>query len=601
METANTELANAQAQKDTDQTNYDSAVAQRDNAQQIYERALSKQSSLEQALDSAKTAQAQAQAAYDYVTTGEQGEAYEEAAAELETAKQNLANATAQVTNAQTAYDSSISEVAQAQSALNTAQANLDACNSDQSSLDAAIVSAQNKVNEAQSELDSKQSTLDAAQVKYDEIFNECEYYKTKENYENLVKEMNECQAEYDTAKAAYDAAQTKLSDAQAEIATEDLTQYNKGSLGFFEWLQEEKGIDTTYAIGVLKGDTDLVYKSGSGLADKTTTHEGYNVMDYTNLGAEGDATSLESIRLSIQFLKVYNEIRAKEGLDEVYVSPVLMAEAQIDANYSSNVWNHSYVFESAENIVSNCAGIYTSGVEDTAYYKYGQWYTAEKDNVAAGTGQTGHYYNIVSKRYTVTGLAVSTSGKNSAAAQTFDAPHSNGKTLIGAMSLSDFEKIFNEYYELTSSGKLAYWKALEEVEKTEYTYSSKAAALNCAQRRVEYSQDGYDNMIYSMSKYQTAIDAAQAEVNQAQSKVDSAKYEVKVAQAKADENKAKASELENVKNEKQSALTTATNAQTKKSNELKIAQANEEAKKNAVAEKQSAVDAFQNTFCNKP
>lgn len=84
--------------------------------------------------------------------------------------------------------------------------------------------------------------------------------------------------------------------------------------------------------------------------------------------GDPADATSLNNMKATIQWLKRCNELRSQHGLAPLMVSDRLMAMAQADANYSDTVIGHAMQFSLGE----NCAWNYGSD-------PFIQWYDQEK------------------------------------------------------------------------------------------------------------------------------------------------------------------------------------------------------------------------------
>ena len=119
-------------------------------------------------------------------------------------------------------------------------------------------------------------------------------------------------------AQAAVSAAETEKAAAQQKLAD--------GSFAFF---------DAMGATDALNALTQSTYASKTIKGDPT------------------DATSLENMKATIQWLKRCNELRSQHGLAPLMVSDRLMAMAQADANYSDTVIGHALQFSM---IGENCA-----------------------------------------------------------------------------------------------------------------------------------------------------------------------------------------------------------------------------------------------------
>ena len=124
-----------------------------------------------------------------------------------------------------------------------------------------------------------------------------------------------------------------------------------------------------------------------------------------TELGDEDDATSLDNLLDTIQWMEECNELRQSDdnssGLSDLKVSSLLMAIAELDANWSSTNLEHASVFSVGENLAW--------GYPDP----FDGWYTEEKEiyDESGSTDGTGHYENIISSSYRATGFACCTKG----------------------------------------------------------------------------------------------------------------------------------------------------------------------------------------------
>lgn len=153
----------------------------------------------------------------------------------------------------------------------------------------------------------------------------------------------------------------------------------------------------------------------------------------YTHLGQNGDATSLSNTYAAIQHASAINEYRsnmsnepcrtdlpagqgrkcddASRKLEPLRLTSTLLAQAQSDVNYSSQVLDHARQFNVAENLA--WGPVFTqSGTNplDAAP----RWYS-EKSLYDATGGQlnsgTGHYVNLTNPAYTSGAVAVNDTG----------------------------------------------------------------------------------------------------------------------------------------------------------------------------------------------
>ena len=148
---------------------------------------------------------------------------------------------------------------------------------------------------------------------------------------------MENAQAKVTEAQKAYDEAVKKEAEAEAQIA--------KGSLGFFE------SVGATEAAAVF--------------SDEKYEEE----LQYTHMGEEGDATSLENMKASLDYIKECNDIRVNEEkvdpltgepCEELMVNDYLMATSQVSANVAAHkaedegVYGHSGVAPAGEILAYN-------------------------------------------------------------------------------------------------------------------------------------------------------------------------------------------------------------------------------------------------------
>lgn len=132
---------------------------------------------------------------------------------------------------------------------------------------------------------------------------------------------------------------------------------------------------------------------------------------DSTHKGDPSDATSLQNMKDTIQWLKKCNELREANGLAPYKVNYTLTAIAMTDANWSLTNIGHAERFNAGENL--------SWGYRDP----FDGWYDKEKANYDAGSrveGEVGHYLNIINPKnaltsggmtYTNTGFAIAEGG----------------------------------------------------------------------------------------------------------------------------------------------------------------------------------------------
>ncbi|MDO4890618.1 MAG: BspA family leucine-rich repeat surface protein, partial [Coriobacteriaceae bacterium] len=350
-----------------------------------------------------------ARAAYEQKLQELGGVDLEQARQQLEQAKQAYDAAEARLQVAQREKD-------EATTALNSANANATAANN-------AKAQAQSDKDQATQRKATAKAELDAAQANQAIVDADAETYAAIAAAEDLVDQksaakvaadaevaaaataLQQAQAAKDAADAQVAAKQNAASQAKAALDNAsgnawDLTKYNtaRGSLGFFEWANHP--VDTSRSQTNRYGQTEtlkLTFNStDAAIAEltgnsfgatqdrwvngthqsgypKTKTYQPASIkvddtektfLSYTSIGADGDATSLENMKYSIEIARMCNEYRQKhnetykltqhgqtaknEAGDTVYyLEPIrlndrLTAFMQVNINWSSNNMAHA-------------------------------------------------------------------------------------------------------------------------------------------------------------------------------------------------------------------------------------------------------------------
>lgn len=320
--------------------------------------------------------------------------------------------------------------------------------------------------------------------------------------------------AKEEADKHAEDEAQKRLADAKA--------QYSKGSAGFFDYLarQGNKDAEQAYKILTAKG---------------TEMQDGYNkdvdISGYTHLGQPGDATCLENMKVAVDHLDDVNAYRQNENktegtnLQDLKVTHSLMAIAQWDANYSASNLGHAQVFKAAENVAWGSGN------------PYDRWYDSEKEVYKSGeNGVIGHYKNIVDPDYVAHGYAV-VAGDNVPMfgiewAQTFasGSPYGWSDYAEGAITVAQYQEIFNEYYK-------AVIKEQEDAEKFLNDLKSGANVKTEGQKKAEKelaeAQQAYDQAAANLNTSKASQTTAHTKANKAEQDLTDAKNAAKAFEEK--------------------------------------------------------------------
>lgn len=445
---------------------------------------------------------------------------------ELYQARDNVSNLESYVKSQQTIYDESVKDV-------NDAKDNL------------AIY--QKQLVEAQKIIDQKQQLIDAANTEIESAKKEVDEKKAKlDAYDSKASQMAKL---VETTKAAYEAVQA---------------QWSQGSLGFYESIGDKQAVD--------------VIKEGIQLG--TTT-----------LGWVGDATELNNMKKSIPLISECNRLRVLNGLPELKTSGLMMAISQVkdnhsmyrEGNYDSP---HTGLYKGTSENIADGFTWDISTEEDKNNEGKGPfigWYGWEKQILDAFLKEhpeekgndawdiikrypdmyykIGHYLNMLSKGAFVTGIAYipgdreDLSNSTGCFAQEFanntdyfesgiglkSATDSNKiyDTRIGQMTVSEFETMFNKYYDNldknVASKKAAYEAALKQAQEfNDFSMSSELKAIYDAYMvALNNLKNKEDAMIGVLEQ----IDNAENSKEYLENQISSSKRDIESLEKKANEN----------------------------------------------------------------
>ena len=277
--------------------------------------------------------------------------------------------------------------------------------------------------------------------------------------------------------------------------ADESLVEYNKGSFGFFEYVGADDALDALQ---------NSKYSS------------------YTHQGDENDATNLDNMKISFNFIRKCNELRTTENTDPqtnktlntLKVTDYLMATAQADANYSLTNTNHSQQFDIGENIAW--------GYNDP----FPAWYDNEKAEYLSGNPdfeKIGHYINIVNSEYFTTGFAVAKGGSYSIEqVQTFF------WEVEDSLTVDEYEARFMEYYN----------QVTEEYNKIKPSLEKANAELETAKSNAAQYEKDYNQSVENKNKNTSEISEKKSQISSLEKSA--SEIETKVA------------DLQKIKDEKQ-------------------------------------------------
>ena len=321
------------------------------------------------------------------------------------------------------------------------------------------------KTEQALKDYDEAKNSYEDKLEQYNAV--KSEVASLEEELESDKQELPKVESDKPAKYSALEQSLNSLNSKQSELATKReayekaCTDYNKGSIGFFEYV----------------GATDAIN------AIRTCKYA-----SYTSEGAANDATGLENMKEAITFVKKGNEYRAKEGTDpqngkalsDLLITDYMMATAQADANYSTNNIAHAVQFDVAENLAWGYPNPYTG------------WYDAEKAEYQSGVREfmsIGHYINLVNSSYGITGFAYARGGMYGYVhGQTFLWSTSSQK----AYTYDEYYNRFMEYYNRVTSEMNILKPEIDSLNATISSLESESSSL-----RNEY--DGLCNKAESL------------------------------------------------------------------------------------------------------
>lgn len=407
---------------------------------------------LENALEIAKEKLADAQDAYnealefatsspEFKVAKEDLDAKSEA---LEVALQNEVQATTDLENAKLDHevalltkDIAIKNVETKQAAkTQTEQAVTDAA--------AELAVAEKNAHNSLADKQAAETALATAQTNYDTAV---------QNRKDAEKTLNEAkEAGTNTNQRLID-AQVALLEAEAKVA-ETQAVIDQGSYGYFAYHNNDG------AMAVI--DMVLAYQDGPN----TTMTEGMR----TNLGKDGDATSLANMERAIRMIPEGNQLRHDDPLytgnqPDLLVTDTMMALGQVRANASSDYYGHwQYPKQQGYNIGENLAWGYADPYvgwywEEKEVY---DWFVSKGYNPKNMTSdqkeecvkalklpssdwvQVGHYLNILTN-YKYTGFGIN-GGKYGTMTQEFSSNEKQKGTIDTAYTVDEYLEDFLTY-----------------------------------------------------------------------------------------------------------------------------------------------------------
>lgn len=498
------------------QNAYDAAVAEATNteAASVAEADSTRADALSKAEVDYQKALSDAQAAYDAavaeaeakhnVNVSDAEAAYQRAVDALKN-DPAYADALAKIDSTLTAQAEAVQKKSETAEALTQASTNLEDAKTAQADAEQAAADAQSAKDAADTKYAQAQEALVAAKaaVANGEALNA-----------QAIAKVATAQKAADDAQAAKDTADKKLADAKkaAEAADSDVAAAQK---------------EVADAEQALKDAQAVVNKGMYGFFESRNATDAMDVLDYgttysgavkTEIGADGDATSLENVKATFAYMREGNQLVTTDDhfpTPAMKVSDTLMAIAEVNANVSAQTGNHAAFsgydvadeqkhWDTAENLAAN----WPAPNETYSWDPYSGWYTAEKIAYEKnGSTNTGHYFNLVSGVETYTGFGISNKNGLWTYTQEFGdrfnttyTTFENGqkvKKTDPVYTVDEYEQMFMEYYN----------KVMGDLNTAKAALAEKQAALDAL------TNSGSDAAI---SEAQAAVNAAKEALNNA-------------------------------------------------------------------------------------
>ena len=264
-----------------------------------------------------------------------------------------------------------------------------------------------------------------------------------------------DAEKELEAANAQVTALEQKVADCQAAM-TEAQAQNRRGSFGFFQWAGSKSAMEAL---------DNAKYK---------------NLIAY---GTAGDATSLDNLMAALDLVDKVNEKRKADGLKELVVTDTMMAmaEADADAYYDLNTAPKQFTVNGAK-IAENLGTFADAAKAADSWYAEKKVADEHPDYMSYSSpnwSQVGHYFNMSSKKYTITGV-----GANSR-------PRAGTKFCQVYFSSANGEKTYTtkEYRERIAEYRVFYDDRKEDLQEAQAALQEARVRQATAQRIVNAEQ----------------------------------------------------------------------------------------------------------------
>lgn len=542
LNAANADVKTAEGELDAAKTAADNAEQAKSDAESALTTAQAKKQETANALAAATTAcgNAQdklndAQKALDAAISGtgidlKALEAAKEAAAgELKDAQTELDAAKAADATAQTNLQAAQTDASAAQEKVNAANAAVSSAQTAYDEANGKLGDLTSKYNTAKAAYEQAQQTEADKKTEYDRL---AEVAKQKKSaLENATSDYNKANDEYNTASANVKALEQQISELKANM-TVDTDAVKAGLLGFMNHIASS----TSFTAAQRANASDAA-KLLDGSASKAAWYD-----DYVNLDASDadNAFSLVNLQNTLTYMNAVNGIRRANGLSDMKVSIVSMAQSALDVCYSSNVWDHAgnsgegFYMSYNENLAGR-AGAYKGSDNPKDWEisfdngdKYGDdwpfigWYTAEKRDYDRGDySNTGHYENFIDSGANSFGFAVGYGKDGNRSTPEDDGAPSpvsiyHGNWAEGDFTVDEFKNLVNTYVDSVyhAGGTAAQKAQLAQLQDQ----------LAAARKALDVKND-------ALGSAESSLDAAKSAANEANGNVAAAKSDYEAAQ----------------------------------------------------------------------
>lgn len=432
---------------------------------------------------------------------------------------------------------------------------------------------AETEKNQAQKDLENAKALTDS----------------TAKTVADKQKTLEDTEAEKQTAAKNLADAKNALTGLEAEV---------KNAQDVFDSLKKQKEDQAKGSYGL------FAYLNDQNAMNVFTTPENdsnnyADFIKYTNLGKDGDATSIENLKKTLAFIRECNELRKSEGKEELKITNLLMAQAEADANYSANIFEHAKRFPVSENIAY--------GSEDP----YEGWYTMEKFvfehkndanfeeefkqqfpyySFENYKNMTGHYRNIINSNYHFTGYGICTNGTYyNLHAQTFYYVNSDSTDL--SYTVDEYESLLNKY--------IATLVTQDQIDQAQTTLDNANKAVADQNALIKKLTEADNNAASNVKAAEQDLENAKAEQAAVPGKISEAEAALseatKTAETKLAEYQDAQEKLDNLKMAHQNATAAVEKAQGELSDLQKIVTSKEQDLQTAKANLETAQTAYDN------